>query len=99
MKKFFDEFSKVIVIVFVTVCVYCIVCDTIQMFIAIKFGRDEPGHALALMAFGTGLMSIYGYGVKSFKQKDSLNRNLLKIDKSGDVTSIPVKDCEKKVGF
>lgn len=88
MKKFFNEFSKVIVIVFVTVCVYCIVCDTIQMFIAIKFGRDEPGHALALMAFGTGLMSIYGYGVKSFKQKDSLNKNGLRVDSSGKVSRI-----------
>lgn len=88
MKKFFDEFSKVIVIVFVTVCVYCIVCDTIQMFIAIKFGRDEPGHALALMAFGTGLMSIYGYGVKSFKQKDSLNKHGLRVDSSGKVSRI-----------
>jgi hypothetical protein len=99
VKSFFNEYSKVMLIVFLTVCVIVIVCDTIQTFIGIVLDRVENSHALALMAFGTGLMALLGYCYKSFKQKDSLNRNLLKIDKSGDVTSIPVKDCEKKVGF
>ena len=80
MKKFFDEYSKVIVIVFLAVCVGVIVTDIIQTFIAIKLDRAEPAHSLALMAFGTGLMSIFGYGIKSFKQKDSLNKNGLFID-------------------
>ena len=99
MKKFFDEFSKVMLIVFLTICVGAIVCDIIQTFMGIMLNRPENSHALALMAFGTGMMALLGYCYKSFKQKDSLNRNLLKIDKCGDVTSIPVKDCDKKVGF
>lgn len=100
MKKFFDEYSKVIVIVFLAVCVGVIVTDIIQTFMAIKLDRAEPAHSLALMALGTGLMSIFGYGIKSFKQKDSLNRNGLKIDKDGTISQIPIeKEAEKKIGF
>jgi len=100
MKRFFDEYSKVIVIVFLAVCVGVITCDVIQTFMAIKLDRVEPGHALALMAFGTGLVSIFGYGIKSFKQKQSLNDNGLKIDKNGTVSQIPIqKEEEKKIGF
>lgn len=100
MKKFFNEYSKVMLIVFLTVCVGVIVCDVIQTFIALKLDRAENGHALALMAFGTGLMALLGYCYKSFKQKDSLNRNSLKIDDNGKVESIPIpKPEEKKIGY
>ena len=99
MRKFFDEYSKVMLIVFLLVCVGVIVCDVIQTFIALKLDRAENGHALALMAFGTGLMALLGYCYKSFKQKDSLNRNLLKIDSVGDVTAIPLKPEKPKTGF
>ena len=88
MKKFFNEYSKVMLIVFLTICVIIIVCDTIQTFMAIILDRAENSHALALMAFGTGLMALLGYGMKSFAQKDSLNKNHLKIDSSGDVSRI-----------
>lgn len=88
MKKFFNEYSKVLLIVFLTVCVGVIVCDVVQTFIALKLDRAENGHALALMAFGTGLMALLGYGMKSFKQKDSLNRNGLKVDDDGNVETI-----------
>lgn len=98
MKKFFNEFSKAVVVAFVTVCVLVIAADVVQTFMAIALDRAEPGHALALMAFGTGLMTILGYCYKSFKQKDSLNRNGLKIDEKNDVTSIE-KPEEKKLGF
>lgn len=88
MKKFFNEYSKVMLIVFLTICVIIIVCDTIQMFMIIALGREESSHALALMAFGTGLMALLGYGMKSFAQKNSLNKNKLKIDSCGDVSRI-----------
>ncbi|NLI54097.1 MAG: hypothetical protein GX417_07190 [Clostridiales bacterium] len=94
MKKFFDEYSKAMLIVFLSVCVFVIVCDVIQTFMAIVLAREENGHALALMAFGTGLMALLGYCYKSFKQKDSLNRNLLKISKTGEVSAILI-DAEK----
>jgi hypothetical protein len=96
MKKFFNEYSKVIVIVFLAVCVGVITCDLIQTFMAIKLDRAEPSHILASMAFGTGLMSIFGYGIKSFKQKQSLNDNKLKIDKNGIVSQIPTEPVEDK---
>ena len=88
MKKFFDEYSKVIVIAFLAVCVTVIGCDIAQTFIALNLDRVEPSHALSLMAFGTGLMSIFGYGIKSFKQKDSLNKNGLYIADDGKVNKI-----------
>lgn len=90
MKRFFNEYSKMLLIVFLTVCVGVIVCDVIQTFQAIKLDRAEPSHALALMAFGTGLMALLGYCYKSFKQKDSLNKNGLTIDDSGTVKKL---DC------
>lgn len=99
MKKFFNEFSKVILIVFLAVCVIVITCYEAQVFMSISLGTDEPKDALALMAFGTGLMALLGYGYKSFKQKDSLNRNNLKVDDKGNVTEIPNVPCEKKIGF
>lgn len=98
MKKFFNEYSKVVVIAFLFVCVAVIAADVAQTFIAIALDRAEPGHALALMAFGTGLMALLGYCYKSFKQKDSLNKNWLKIDEKNDVTAIE-KPEEKKLGF
>lgn len=88
MKKFFNQYSKVVVIAFLTVCVLVIFADVAQMFMAIALDREEPGHALALMAFGTGLMTILGYCRNSFKLKDSLNKNGLKIDEKNDVTAI-----------
>lgn len=94
MRKFFDEFSKVMLIVFLTICVFVIVCDTIQTFMGIVLDRVETSHALALMAFGTGLMALLGYCYKSFKQKDSLNRNHLTIDDSGNVKRIETKENE-----
>lgn len=96
MKKFFNEYSKVMLIVFLTVCVGVIVCDVIQTFIALKLDRAENGHALALMAFGTGLMALLGYCYKSFKQKDSLNRNGLKVDDDGNVESIPIPKSDER---
>lgn len=75
-------------IVFLTVCVIVIVCDTIQTFMGIVLDRVENSHALALMAFGTGLMALLGYCYKSFKQKDSLNKNGLRVDSSGKVSRI-----------
>lgn len=88
MKRFFNEYSKVMLIVFLTVCVIVIVCDTIQTFMGIVLDRVENSHALALMAFGTGLMALLGYCYKSFKQKDSLNKNGLRVDSSGKVSRI-----------
>ena len=99
MRKFFDEYSKIVLIVFLAVCVIVIAADVVQTFMAIALDRAENGHALALMAFGTGLMALLGYCYKSFKQKDSLNRNYLKIDRSGDVTAIPIKPEKPKAGF
>lgn len=100
MKKFFDEYSKVMLVVFLTVCVSVIACDVIQTFMAITLDRAENGHALALMAFGTGMMALLGYCYKSFKQKQSLNDNGLKIDKDGTVSQIPIKkEGEKKIGY
>lgn len=98
MKKFFNEYSKAVVVAFLLVCVAVIAADVAQTFMAISLDRAEPGHALALMAFGTGLMALLGYCYKSFKQKDSLNRNNLKIDEKNDVTVIE-KPEEKKMGF
>lgn len=95
MKKFFNEYSKVMLVVFLTVCTGIIVCDIIQTFMAITLDRSEPTHALALMALGTGLMALLGYCFKSFKQKDSLNRNNLKVDNKGIVSEI---ECDKKEG-
>jgi len=88
VKKFFNEYSKVMLIVFLTICVVVIVCDVVQSFMTIIRGGVEHTHALALMAFGTGLMALLGYCYKSFAQKDSLNKNGLKIDSEGDVTEI-----------
>ena len=99
MKKFFNEYSKVMLVVFLTVCVIVIASDVVQTFMAISRDYIEPSHALALMAFGTGLMALLGYCYKSFKQKDSLNKNYLKIDEKGDVTKIPKSEEEKKCGF
>lgn len=100
MRKFFNEYSKVVLVAFLTVCIAVIVCDVVQTFIALKLDRVEPGHALALMAFGTGLMALLGYSIKSFAQKNSLNKNNLKIDENGNVISIPKPtEPEKKIGF
>ena len=88
MNRFFNEYSKVMLIVFLTVCVIVIVADIVQTFMAIAHDYLELSHSLALMAFGTGLMALLGYGMKSFAQKDSLNKNHLKIDSSGDVSRI-----------
>jgi len=100
MKRFFDEYSKAMLIVFLTVCTAVIACDVAQMFIALSLDREEPTHALALMAFGTGLMALLGYCYKSFKQKDSLNQNKLRVDSKGKVEEIPTVPCEeKKIGL
>lgn len=93
MNKFFNEYSKVMLVVFLTVCVIVIASDIAQTFIAISKGYLELSHSLALMAFGTGLMALLGYCYKSFKQKDSLNKNGLKVDPKGNVTEI---GCEKE---
>lgn len=99
MKKFFDEYSKVMLVVFLTTCIGVIACDIIQTFQCIKLDRPEPTHVLALMAFGTGLMALLGYCFKSFKQKDSLNKNGLRIDTCGKVIEIPKAKEENKIGF
>lgn len=98
MKKFFNQYSKVVVVAFLVVCILVILSDVAQTFMSIALDRAEPGHALALMAFGTGFLTIFGYCYNSFKLKDSLNRNGLKIDEKNDVTAIE-KPEEKKLGF
>ena len=88
MKRFFNEYSKVVLVVFLTVCVLVIISDVVQSFIALILDRAEHGHSLALMAFGTGLMALLGYCYKSFAQKDSLNKNGLTIEDDGTVHKI-----------
>jgi len=88
MKRFFNEYSKVLLVVFLSVCVLVIAADITQTFMSIALDREEPGHALALMAFGTGLMALLGYCITNFLKKDSLNKNGLRIDEAGTVSKI-----------
>lgn len=97
MKKFFNEYSKAVVIIFVAVCVGVIACYEVQVFVAIAKGATEPSSTLAGIAFTSGMVVILGYCIKSFKQKDSLNKNGLKIDDAGDVKAIGKPD--DKIGF
>ena len=81
--QFFGEFTKVVFVVLLVVGVATIITAFIGIFVGKTVASTVIPTALTLL-FGDFL----GYCYKSFKEKDSLNKNGLQIAKDGTVSKI-----------
>lgn len=92
MKCFMKEFSKAVLVVFLVVCAFIVVCYEAQIFIALFVAdKDFPESAVVMTAITAGFVGLLGNFAKSFLEKNSLNKNGLKITKAGDVKKIDTK--------
>ena len=99
MKKFMKEYSKAVLVVFLMVCGIVVLCYEAQVFLAMfDAAVTQPDTTIPALAFTSGFGSLIGGFVKSFLEKNSLNKNNLKVDDKGDVTQIGKCD-EKGIGF
>jgi len=79
MKNFMKEYSKAVLVIFLCICSFVIVCYEVQCFLALLLDKVKPDTTVPSLAFTAGFTTILGSFVKSFLEKNSLNKNGLKI--------------------
>ncbi len=86
--KFFDEFSKIALIVILVSALGCIVTYAVACFLYVDMSVSYATTAM------TAIVGVYAaYCLKSYGQKASLNRNHLTVSDDGEVSDI---DTEAK---
>lgn len=88
MRKFMKEYSKAVLVVFLCLCSAVILAYEVQVFIALLTDATKPDTAVPSLAFTAGFATILGSFVKSFLEKNSLNKNGLKITDTNDIVKI-----------
>lgn len=88
MKKFMKEYSKAVLVIFLGLCSAVILAYEVQVFIALFSDATKPDTAVPSLAFTAGFATILGSFVKSFMEKNSLNKNGLKITETNDIVRI-----------
>jgi membrane protein YqaA with SNARE-associated domain len=88
MRKFMKEYSKAVLVVFLCLCSAVILAYEVQVFIALFTDAAKPDTAVPSLAFTAGFSTILGSFVKSFLEKNSLNKNGLKITDTNDIVKI-----------
>jgi len=86
--KFFDEFSKIALVVILVFALGCIVAYAVACFLYVDMSASYATTAM------TSIAGVYAaYCLKSYGQKASLNKNHLTVDDEGTVSEI---DSEAK---
>lgn len=85
MKKirFIKGFSRIGLIAFFVLTIGCIVVYPIACFMDVDMSVTYPATAMSAMA-----VSLIGYFMRSYKLKDSLNKNHLTVNVDGEVSDI-----------
>lgn len=88
MKKFMKEYSKAVLIVLLCMCAIPILGYESRAFIATITQTAPPDTTIASLALTSGLIGTCFSFAKSFLEKNSLNKNSLRISEDGKVSRI-----------
>lgn len=79
MKRFMKEYSKALLIVFLCACAIPVLGYEVRAFLALLLDKAKPDATIAALAFTSGFASLVAGFAKSYAEKNSLNKNGLRI--------------------